>query len=163
MKFDPNKLAQVKLRLSTFSPSKLEQKKRSIGEIKEYKPSLGEKVRSYIAKAMADPRAGTLEMVVNRLLSKQERPEEELARNLVYNYLNTRLFNLPSFLLGRAGVEPEQPEGVAGRVGSGVGSLVGFVRGPLRAASWLAPKLPLVGRAFTPITSKAQAVVKPAI
>ena len=87
----------------------------------------------------------------------------KVTEQMIVNYVNTLGFGLPEKALEKVGFGFPKPETPAERVGAGLGTLGGFIGGPLKIAGRIAPRLPFIGRAFRPAATITQAVAKPII
>ena len=70
-------------------------------------------------------------------------------------------FGLPEFFLEKAGFRLPEPRDPVEAIGAGLGELAGFIKGPLGVARRVAPRIPVVGRAFRPAETITQATLKP--
>jgi len=76
-------------------------------------------------------------------------------------FVNTSLFGIPETIAYKQGYNWPTPEDPYEQIAGAMGSLTGFVLGPIKFGRLMAPRLPVVGRAFRPIRTFSQAIVKP--
>lgn len=94
------------------------------------------------------------------------RPPSEIARPVgqaVTRAVDVYALGLPSFLGRRLGYKIPEPETPTEAIAGGLGSLAGFIGGPLQIAGKIAPRIPFLARAFRPAATMTQAVAKPII